>query len=146
MSKFSNLLFALSIFLFNSTPLLAAPTADSIVGDTVNNPVTGLDTTVTALIVDPASTPTAGTTAFVETADGYVFLVKDAGDTIYNSDNPPLAFEIVSITGTTAQISNSGATGTASLSTQLTLSQYNSNFNSSGTPGSVTPPVNVSGS
>ncbi len=145
MSKFSNLLFALSIFLFNSTPLLAAPTADSIVGDTVNNPVTGLDTTVTALIVDPASTPTAGTTAFVETADGYVFLVKDAGDTIYNSDNPPLAFEIVSITGTTAQISNSGATGTASLSTQLTLSQYNSNFNSSGTPGSVTPPVNVSG-
>ncbi len=145
MSKFSNLLFALSIFLFNSTPLIAAPTADSIVGDTVNNPVTGLDTTVTALIVDPASTPTAGTTAFVETADGYVFLVKDAGDTIYNSDNPPLAFEIVSITGTTAQISNSGATGTASLSTQLTLSQYNSNFNSSGTPGSVTPPVNVSG-
>ncbi|WP_108859959.1 autotransporter outer membrane beta-barrel domain-containing protein [Ruegeria sp. Alg231-54] len=104
-----------------------------------------MDTTVSALIVDPASTPTAGTTAFVETADGYVFLVKDVGATIYNSDNPPLAFEIVSISGATAQISNSGATGTAGLSTQLTLSQYNSNFNSSGTPGAVTPPEDVSG-
>ncbi|MDA7965324.1 hypothetical protein [Ruegeria sp.] len=104
-----------------------------------------MDTTVSALIVDPASTPTAGTTAFVETADGYVFLVKSAGETIYNSDNPPLAFDIVSISGTTAQISNSGATGTSSLSTQLTQSQYNTNFNSSGTPGTVTPPVNVSG-
>ncbi|CUH45355.1 hypothetical protein RUM4293_04268 [Ruegeria atlantica] len=126
-------------------PLFAAPTADSKVGDTVANPVTGMDTTVSALIVDPASTPTAGTTAFVETADGYVFLVKGAGDTIYNSDNPPLAFEIVSVSGTTAQISNSGASGTAGLSTQLTLSQYNSNFNSSGTPGAVTPPEDVSG-
>ncbi|WP_170379825.1 hypothetical protein [Ruegeria atlantica] len=141
----SNLLLAISFFVLISNPLLAAPTAASKVGDTVTNPVTGLDTTVSALIVDPASTPTAGTTAFVETADGYVFLVKSAGDTIYNSDNPPLAFDIVSISGTTAQISNSGATGTSSLSTQLTLSQYNSNFNSSGTPGTVTPPVNVSG-
>ncbi|KIC42137.1 hypothetical protein RA27_01665, partial [Ruegeria sp. ANG-R] len=124
---------------------MAAPTADSIVGDTVNNPVTGLDTTVTGLIVDPASTPTAGTTAFVETADGYVFLVKAAGDTIYNDDNPPLAFQIVSITGTTAQISSAGATGTASLSTQLTQAQYDSSFNSSGTPGAVTPTENVTG-
>ncbi|NOD95323.1 hypothetical protein GS636_21205 [Ruegeria sp. HKCCD4884] len=145
MIKKSNLLVTVSFLALISNPLLAAPTAASKVGDTVKNPVTGQDTTVSALIVDPASTPTAGTTAFVETADGYVFLVKSAGDTIYNSDNPPLAFNIVSITGTTAQISGGGATGTASLSTQLTLSQYNSDFNSSGTPGTVTPPVNVSG-
>ncbi|WP_170430281.1 hypothetical protein [Ruegeria arenilitoris] len=141
----SNLLLAISFFVLISTSSLAAPTSDSKVGDTVTNPVTGQDTTVSALIVDPASTPTAGTTAFVETADGYVFLVKGAGDTIYNSDNPPLAFNIVSITGTTAQLSNSGASGTASLSTQMTVSQYDSNFNSSGTAGTVTPPEDVSG-
>ncbi len=141
----SNLILVSSFCVLISTSLLAAPTSTSKVGDTVTNPVTGLDTTVSALIVDPASTPTAGTTAFVETADGYVFLVKSAGDTIYNSDNPPVSFGIVSISGTTAEISSSGASGTASLSTQLTLSQYNSGFNSSGTPGTVTPPQDVSG-
>lgn len=124
---------------------MAAHAADSKVGDTVTNPVTGKDTTVSALIVDPASTPTAGTTAFVQTADGYVFLVKAAGETIYNSDNPPVAFEIVSISGTTAQISSPGASGTASLSTQLTRAQYDSDFSGADTPGAVTPPDDISG-
>ncbi|WP_171238727.1 hypothetical protein [Ruegeria sp. HKCCA5763] len=73
MTKKSNLLVAVSFLALISNPLFAAPTASSKVGDTVANPVTGKDTTVSALIVDPASTPTAGTTAFVETADGYVF-------------------------------------------------------------------------
>ena len=49
-----------------------APSSTSIVGDTVTNPVTSSDTTVSALVVDPAGTPTAGDTAFVETADGYM--------------------------------------------------------------------------
>lgn len=143
--KKSRLLLAFSSFGLIFLSLLEAPTAASKVGDTVTNPVTGMSTTVSALIVDPASTPAAGTTAFVEKADGYVFLDKDVGATIYNSDNPPLAFEIVSNSGSPAQISNSRATGTAGLSTQLTLSQYNSNFDSSGTPGAVTPREDVSG-
>lgn len=33
--------------------------------------MTGATTTVSALLVDPVGTPTAGTTAFVRTADGY---------------------------------------------------------------------------
>ncbi|CAD0187043.1 hypothetical protein RUESEDTHA_03954 [Ruegeria sp. THAF57] len=145
MNRVSSLLSVSAFLAFISTASHATPTADSKVDDIVTNPETDKETTVVELIVDPASTPTAGTTAFVETADGYVFLVKDVGDTIYNSDNPPLAFEIVSISGTTAQISNSGASGTASLSTRLTVAQYNDSFNSSGTPGAVTPPEDVSG-
>src|SRR5688572_26892458 len=42
-----------------------AQTASSQVGDTITNPVTGLSTTVSALIVDPPGTPTQGNTAFV---------------------------------------------------------------------------------
>ena len=71
------------------------PSASSMVGDTVTNPLTGMTTTVSGLIVDPDGTPTAGATAFVQTADGDVFLVKATGEIIYNRDSPPLAFVIV---------------------------------------------------
>jgi hypothetical protein len=77
------------------------PSSTSTVGATVTNPVTGLATTVSALRVDPAGTPTAGTTAFVRTADGYAFLVKPVGQTIYNDATPPLGFVIISIDATT---------------------------------------------
>ncbi|WP_143534508.1 beta strand repeat-containing protein [Roseovarius albus] len=134
-----------SNFLGNDEPGYYAPSDDSSLNETVYNPVTNNFTTVSSLVVDPASTPTAGDTAFVETSNGYVFLVKSAGETIYNEDNPPVAYTISSISGTTAQLSTSGATGTAPLSTQLTLSNYNSNFVGQDTPGELTPPVDVVG-
>src|SRR3954451_19561637 len=81
----------------NPPPPPPAPSSTSTVGATVTNPVTGLTTTVSALRVDPAGTPTAGTTAFVRTADGYAFLVKAVGQTIYNDATPPLGFVIISI-------------------------------------------------
>ncbi|MEO7933116.1 MAG: autotransporter outer membrane beta-barrel domain-containing protein [Chthoniobacterales bacterium] len=70
------------------------PSSASTVGQAVHNPVTNTDTTVQELIVDPAGTPTAGSTAFVRTADGYAFLVKNVGEKIYNSDTPPLGFTV----------------------------------------------------
>ncbi|MFD0892672.1 hypothetical protein ACFQ5Q_03490 [Luteolibacter ambystomatis] len=72
------------------------PSQASTLGQTVNNPATSSSTTVTALIKDPTGTPTAGTVAFVKTADGYIFLVKAVGDVIYNGDNPPQGFTIQS--------------------------------------------------
>jgi len=97
------------------------PSSTSQVGDTVTNPVTGLTTTVSELLVDPAGTPTAGATAFVRTADGYAFLVKAVGQTIYNSDDPPLAFVIVSsdpATNTVQLDADPPGGPTASLSTK----------------------------
>ena len=73
-----------------------APSPASKVGDSVTNPVTNATTTVSALDVDPVGTPTAGSTAFVETADGYIFMVKTVGQTIYNGDVPPVGFAVLS--------------------------------------------------
>jgi hypothetical protein len=132
-----------------ATSLWAAdppPSSTSHVGDTVTNPATGATTTVSALIVDPAGTPTAGATALVRTADGYVFVVKGVGQFIYNSDTPPLGFKIVSADAAThtVQIDADPPGGaTAPLSTQMTFATYQSLFFSSGTPGAVTPPVSV---
>ena len=99
------------------------PSAASTIGQEVTNPLTDETTTVSQLLVDPAGTPTAGATAWVRTADGYAFLVKPAGQFIYNSDTPPLAFQIVSIVGTTATFStpvvDEDQPTTAELPTQL---------------------------
>ena len=77
------------------------PDATSTVGQVVTNPVTGMATTVSDLVEDPAGTPTAGTVAFVQTADGYLFLVnKVAGDYIYAPGTPPTPLHIVSIDNT----------------------------------------------
>ena len=117
-------------------------------GNTVTNPVTGLTTTVNALLVDPTGTPTAGTTAFVRTADGYAFLVKAVGQIIYNSDTPPLGFTIVSSNpaANTVQLDAAPPGGpTATLSTRLLYTTLQAELFGSGTPGTVTPPVVVSG-
>jgi len=71
------------------------PSNTSTVGQSVTNPVTHQTTTVTALLVDPAGTPSPGATAFVETLDGYAFLVKNVGETFYNRDTPPLGFVVL---------------------------------------------------
>ncbi|CAM5427794.1 autotransporter outer membrane beta-barrel domain-containing protein [Frigidibacter albus] len=84
------------------------PSGTSPLGATVFNPKTGQSTTVAALIRDPASTPTQGNVAFVQTADGYTFLVKTAGQTFYNADVPPVAFTVVSVTDGVATISAEG--------------------------------------
>src|SRR5262249_38288682 len=133
----------------------------SQVGNPVTNPVTNQPTTVSALIVDPAGTPTAGTTAFVRTADGYVFLVKPAGQRIYNNDNPPLGFVIVSINTTTnvAQVDADPPgpdpnpdpnappnSATAPFNTRQLYTTFETQFLGSTTPGAVNPPTVVTGS
>ena len=121
-----------------------APSATSTVGSAVTNPVTSTATTVTALRLDPAGTPTAGDVAFVETADGYIFLVKSPGEFFYNNDNPPIAFEIVSIAGTTATITSPASNGgTATFETGQLTSTFNANFSSSGSAGALNPPINT---
>src|SRR5688572_24964927 len=108
-----------------------AQTAASQVGDTITNPVTGLSTTVSALILDPAGTPTAGNTAFVRTADGYTFLVKTVGQTIYNRDTPPIGFIIASVDNTahTVTLDALPAGGpTAPLDQRMTNADYELNF------------------
>lgn len=90
-----------TVLLFISTSSYAQdppppePSSSSQLNEEVTNPITGLTTTVTGLIADPPGTPTDGATAFVQTLDGYVFLVKGIGELVYNSDDPPVAFEII---------------------------------------------------
>ncbi|MCF3973213.1 autotransporter outer membrane beta-barrel domain-containing protein [Paracoccus salsus] len=122
-----------------------APSETSSVGDTVTNPITGLETTVSSLLVDPAGTPTAGDTAFVQTADGYTFLVKSAGETFYNSDSPPIAFTITAIASGSASVTSSEATGSVDFPTGQTTASFDSDFNSSGTTPPIPDPVNVTG-
>ncbi len=124
------------------------PSQSSTVGATVTNPVTGLATTVSELIVDPDGTPTAGESAFVRTADGYVFLVKGVGETFYNAEvtddnGDPLAFLVISANATANTVElraihpdwSDGQTYT--LATRLSDAQYEDEFSG----GSVDPPV-----
>ncbi len=141
-----------AVVLTTMVPVLAdppppppAPSASSTVGQTVTNPVTSGTTTVSGLLVDPAGTPTPGAVAFVQTADGYTFLVKTSGQTFYNSDVPPVAFQVTGVAGNNATVTSAGASGPATFPVGQTTAAFDTNFNSSGTPGTVTPPVNVSG-
>ncbi|WP_217677245.1 autotransporter outer membrane beta-barrel domain-containing protein [Falsochrobactrum tianjinense] len=121
------------------------PSSTSTVGQMVTNPVNNETTTVSALLVDPAGTATAGDTAFVQTADGYTFLVKSAGNQFYNSDTPPVAFTITSISDSLAVVTSSEATGTADFPVGQTTLDFNASFNSSESPGILIPPVDVTG-
>ncbi len=141
---------AVGVILFCEIQAFAAdpppPSSTSAVGDSVLNPVTGVSTIVSALVVDPAGTPTVGATAFVQTEDGYTFLVKTNGEYFYNNDNPPIAFKITAVSGTDATISTEGNNGSQSvISIQMTTVEYDTSVNSSGTVGDLTPPVNNSG-
>jgi len=124
------------------------PSDTSTVGQVVTNPITGMTTTVIDLRQDPAGTPTAGDTAFVQTADGYYFLVKDIGEFIYNDDAPPLAFEIVGpgATADTVLLDADPPGGpTAELGTGLTNMQFQDEFVSEDEEGALTPPEIESG-
>ncbi|MEM6467328.1 MAG: hypothetical protein AAF679_12620, partial [Pseudomonadota bacterium] len=131
----------------STPPPPPAPSQSSTVGQTVTSPKTGNTTTVTGLVQDPAGTPTAGTTAFVETAEGNVFLVKSAGDLIYNDDG--LAYEIVSISGTTMTLDAEPFEGTTTdFSTQPTQTEFDQEFVGvvdPGTPASSNSVTNTSG-
>ncbi|MBB5030574.1 autotransporter outer membrane beta-barrel domain-containing protein [Prosthecobacter vanneervenii] len=132
-------------------PLLAAdppPSSTSTVGQTVSNPETGMSTKVSSLITDPVGTPTAGTTAFVRTEDGYVFLVKAVGDTVYNEDSPPVGFKILSKDTTTKTVTLQNpldATKTATLGYEILYTDLQANFLGADTAGATTPPTVVSG-
>ncbi len=124
------------------------PSDTSTIGQTVTNPVTGMTTTVSGLITDPAGTPTAGDTAFVQTADGYAFLVKGAGDLFYNNGTPPLAFLIVGpgASPNTVEVDPFPVGGdTADFATRLLETERQALFNPEGTPGVITPPIVYSG-
>ena len=124
--------------LFLSIPpaLLAAdpPSKGSVLGETVTNPVTGEDTTVSGLMTDPVGTLTAGDVAFVQTADGYAFLVKDVGEKIYNNQNPPLGFTVVADpVANTVQLDADPPGGpTGELATRLLNSELQNQLNPSG--------------
>ncbi|HSH96525.1 MAG TPA: hypothetical protein VK968_20420, partial [Roseimicrobium sp.] len=116
--------------------------------DNVTNPATGLSTKVTALIVDPVGTPTAGTVAFVQTLDGYSILVKAVGEKIYNTDTPPLGFTILSqdTTAKTVTVDADPAGGpTSTLLYQGTTANLQAQFGTAAPPPTITPPVSVSG-
>ncbi|MFO7855003.1 MAG: hypothetical protein R6V44_07260, partial [Paracoccaceae bacterium] len=126
------------------------PSDTSAIGDEVTNPVTGETTTVTDLRVDPESTPTAGETAFVETADGYAFLVKEVGEVIYNGDvenedGEPLGFRIASkdeAAGTVKLAAEPFGVGElADLEYALRQSELDAQFSGEDTPGDVTDSV-----
>ena len=135
------------VALLGAKPADAAdpPSASSTVGETVTNPITPLDTPVTNLLVDPASAPTAGDTAFVQTADGYTFLVKGVGEVFYNQDTPPEPFTITGICGTDATVTTPEATAPITFPTGQTTTDFDSGFNSSGSTNPPTPPVITSG-
>lgn len=121
------------------------PGKSSMVGQMVFNPKTGLDTTVTNLLTDPAGTPTAGATAFVLTADGYAFMVKDVGEKLYTASDPPLVLDIVSqnvMQGTVdLRPGSANNTNTVTFSTELLKSDLDSQLSSQGAPRVVTPPI-----
>ncbi|WP_139364433.1 hypothetical protein [Ochrobactrum sp. P6BS-III] len=122
-----------------------APSKTSVPGQTVTNPLTGEETTVTALVVDPAGTATAGTTAFVQTQDGYTFLVKSAGEIFYNGDAPPVAFAVASITGGQAVVTSATASGSVEIPLGQETTDFEANFSGSDTQGTLIPPVDVNG-
>ena len=117
------------------------PSSASTVGATVLNPKTGGSTTVEGLIRDPASTPTQGSVAFVQTADGYTFLVKAAGEIFYNADVPPVAFTVVSVTDGVAKIS--AGDNLADVAVGMTDAQYAEQLagEDTETPDTVTPVI-----
>ncbi|MFM2143133.1 MAG: hypothetical protein RLZZ476_1677, partial [Verrucomicrobiota bacterium] len=100
-------------------------------------------------MLDPAGTPTAGTTAFVITADGYAFLVKPVGQIIYNQDVPPVGFVIVSenTTDKTVQVrlASDSSAPTATLAQQQLNTSLQAEFLGADTPGFPTAPVSVTG-
>jgi hypothetical protein len=126
----------------------APPTAATIVGDTVTNVVTGADTTVTELILDPPAAPGDPALAFVRTADGHVILVRNqVNDVIYSNDPTPIAFVVVATDATaktvTLRLQSDPDAPTAEFSYAPTNTVYQAEFNSAGTPGDITPPVIV---
>ena len=122
------------------------PSKTSTVGQTVANPPTGLSTTVSELITDPAGTPTAGDTAFVHTADGYVFLVKAVNEIVYNNDTPPLGFKIISQDTTAKTVQLQAQTSPVSPTTATLSYEFNGYtawqalFLGADTPGIIPPP------
>ncbi|MZQ90904.1 hypothetical protein GVY41_17445 [Frigidibacter albus] len=118
-----------------------APSSASTLGASVFNPQTGQSTTVQALIRDPASTPTQGNVAFVQTADGYTFLVKTPGEIFYNADVPPVAFTVVSVAGGVARISAGG--NEAEVAFGITNAEYAEQIagEDTDTPDTVTPVI-----
>ncbi|EEO5753537.1 hypothetical protein G6T08_005064, partial [Salmonella enterica] len=121
------------------------PSSTSRPDETVTNPITGLETTVTKILVDPPGTETAGKTAFVQTADGYTFLVKTAGEKFYNNDSPPVAFTIESFSGADAVVTSKDAKGSAKFTVSQKTTTFDKNFNSTGSEGELKPPENVTG-
>ncbi|MBW7920843.1 MAG: autotransporter outer membrane beta-barrel domain-containing protein [Rubellimicrobium sp.] len=121
-------------------------------GQEVTNPATGDPTTVSGFLYDPAGTPTAGNVAFVRTADGYTFLVKTANQTFYNNDTPPVAYHIDSISSSgvatvtvTSAVEGQDTLPTFTMATVMNAETYTAYFVSTGSPGEVTPAVNVTG-
>ncbi len=143
------LLFGLTASIWSADPPPPPPSKTTGVGASVTNPITGLTTTVHSIIVDPSISATPNAVAFVRTADNHVFLVKEVGEFVYNTDNPPLAFKILAKDTTTKEVeleaqTTPASTETAMLSYQLTLADFQSEFLGADGAGVTTPDI-VSG-
>ncbi|MFD2157641.1 hypothetical protein ACFSW8_01875 [Rubritalea tangerina] len=104
------------------------------IGEAVTNPLTGLETTVSAVISDfnPNATPT---TAFVQTADGYTFLVKDVNESFWPSSGASVGFKVLSNAAAntvTLETIPSDAGTNSTFSIGQTTTSYNSKFATSG--------------
>ena len=135
------------------------PSDSSAVGETVTNPLTGFTTTVSFLRKDPTGTTTEGDTAWVDTADGYSFLVKDLNEIVYNEDDPPVAFQIVALdTATnlatldalplgcvTPETATEPCVAADDLAINLETTELDEKFVGTDTPGDITDPVIVTG-
>jgi hypothetical protein len=138
------LLLAAAVWLVASPRIFAAdpaPSATSKVGDHVTGH-DGAATTVSDLIKNPDDS-----TAFVITTDGYAFLVKGVGDSIYNQQTPPLRFIIlaVSTSGTATLQADMPDGPTVELGTELLYADLQADLFQSDTAGAITPPVAIEG-
>jgi hypothetical protein len=118
-----------------------APSATSQIGDHVTGHG-GASTTVSDLIKNPDDS-----TAFVVTADGYAFLVKGVGESVYNKQTPPLRFIVLagSTPGTVKLQADLPDGPTVDFATELPYAELQADLFQSDTPGDITPPIAIVG-
>ena len=122
--------FAFSIAV--SSPSIAQdpppPNQSSKMGDSVTLVGDSSASTVTGLVYDPASIG-SGQVAWVITGSGSAqryTMVKTVGQSFYSDTNPPVAFQVTSISGGSFDVDVNGASNTLGLN--ISASEYSANF------------------
>ena len=143
--------FALAFSIAVSSSSLAqdppAPSQSSQIGDSVTLVGDSSASTVTGLVYDPASIG-SGQVAWVITGSGggqRYTMVKSVGQSFYSDTNPPVAFQVTSISGGSFDVDVNGASNTLGLN--ISASEYSANFSSTTTadPLPLPPPSGPGG-